>query len=101
MMSGLKEALPSESMGNLSPDRISCYRQRCLENAVTQINIVSTLLSLPINVTLDIDLAVSVYQSVRIAGYCFQNNIRSIHAPEVISLGRRCEEFLQKMSPKC
>jgi hypothetical protein len=101
MMHGLKEALSYDASSRLGENFVTQCQQRCLRSAIAQANVVSCLLSLKTDTMLDIDLAVSAYQSLRIISHCYHTNLGDVVASELFSLGRQYRELFQRMFPHC
>ncbi|KAF4996394.1 hypothetical protein FDECE_12473 [Fusarium decemcellulare] len=99
-LDGLIEALPAHVLKELDTSFVMTCQQRCFDTAKSMAQILGTLLSIrPDSVPLDLDIAVSVYQCLRMVIYSYRalTGVTFDTLDQVMIHCRTCVQFLETM----
>ena len=99
-MSGLREALPPETLARLNPDFVDYCRWQCFENARALSDTFRSLLALRRELpVMGVQLHVCAYQCARLLFYCYRNHSSalSLTMDTVNDYARQCLDVLQRL----
>lgn len=102
VLDGMKEALRPQALTVIGPEICSSYRQRCFDHAIALCKGLAGLTEArPTWALLDLDLAVSAYQCLRVT-FCLQRMGQTgVSTDEIQSYAQTCREFVACLFPDC